>query len=111
MGVFNDGIREKKSKKRGNPTSESKLAALRDLASRSKGVDWGDCIPTLLSGLICEVTRRGGMVSFSRSRDQSALGVVIFMDGDKESFWFGGGHDIEAEIEKLVVVIDTIPTD
>lgn len=111
MGVFGDGDNKKKTKKRGNPTSESKLAALRDLASRSKGVDWGDCSPTLLAGLVLEVTRRGGMVSYSRSRDQSALGVVIFMDGDKESFWFNSGHDLDAEIEKLIVVVDTIPLD
>lgn len=111
MGQFNDGIKPKSKKARGNPTSESKLAALRDLATRSKGVDWGDCVPELLSGLIIEVTRRGGMVSFSRSRDQSALGVNVFMDGDKESFWFGSGYDIETEIEKLIVVITTIPVD
>lgn len=109
MGVFGDGDNSKKGKKRGNPTSVSKLSALRDLANNRKRADWGDCSPEHMSGLVCEVTRRGGMVSFTRSRDEATLGIVIFFDGEKESFWFNDSVEVDTEIEKLIYAIVSVP--
>ena len=56
------------------------------------------------------VTRLGGVVGFGCSGDVGADSLSIMLDGDRETLWFNGGADIDAELEGVYATFETAIT-
>lgn len=108
MGVFGDGGNAKKGKRGVTNTSRS-LEGFGTHQKAKSQMDWGDAMPEMLSASILAVTRAGGLVSFGRSRDLSALSVTVFLDGERKVVWYNGDNDLDGELEKLVHYFDSLP--
>lgn len=108
MGVFGDGGNAKK-KKRGVTDTARSLAGFGKAEGPKSEMDWGDAMPEMLSAAVLAVTRAGGLVSFGRSRDFSALSVTVFLDDERKVVWWNGDNEIDAELEKLIHYFDALP--
>lgn len=108
MGVFGDGGNAKKGS-RGSTKNSARLAGLGgSQGTGGKRADWGDAHPDNLCAVVLGVTRLGGLVSFGLSRDKGAHSLTIMLDGERAQMWFNGDADLDAELEKVVVYLDTL---
>lgn len=94
--------------KRGSVNNHNRLNEL--LKTRPGGAgraDWGSCDPRWMGAVIVLVTKLGGAVSFSLSRDGGAFGLTIFSNGEKTALWFNGDADLDTELENVVAVLES----
>jgi len=105
-------LEKKRSKgKRGSVDNAGRLKKLLTGSGQQTGkADWSAADPRWLAGVVHVVTRLGGAVSFGYSRDGGAYSVSIMLDGDRETLWFNGGADIDAELEGVYATFETAVT-
>lgn len=63
--------------------------------------DWGSVTPAILVDLIQVVARLGGASRFGYTRDGGAYSVGIYLDDDRETFYFKPGQDIDDGLTRL----------
>jgi len=96
-----------KKKKRGSVDNAGRLKKLLSGTGVQAGkADWSSADPRWIAGVVHTITRLGGAVSFGYSRDMGAYSLSIMLDGDRETLWFNGGCDIDAELEAVYATFD-----
>jgi len=109
VGLSDEQLEAKrKTKKRGSVDNAGRLKRiLAGTGQQSGKADWSGADPRWLAAIIHVVTRVGGAVSFGYSRDGGAYSVSVMLDGERETLWFNGGVDIDAELEGVHALFDT----
>lgn len=97
----------KRGKSRGSVKNASRLEAFRTGNARAVG-DWGGCDPRWLQAVIVSITQIGGAVTFSLSRDGGAHGLTLLLDSERQTLWFNGDADLEAELEAVWATLDSM---
>lgn len=111
MAGLADEKKTAKSSKRGSVDNAGRLAKLLQGTGQQTGkADWSAADPRWIAGVVHVVTRLGGAVSFGYSRDMGAYSLSIMLDGDRETLWFNGGADIDAELEGVYATFETAIT-
>lgn len=99
-----------KGSKRGSTDNKKRLDSLREKAKAHSSADWDNATPESLQGLIVAAQNIGAAITFGLSRDGGAYMVTILLDGDRETFWYNGQADLQAELydlhQSLVVLRD-----
>lgn len=108
---WDEHAREKKKSKRGPTNVARSLDGLGQAKGTSGGADYAEADFSFVAGIIIETTRRGGAVSLGLSRDKGAYNVTIFMDGDRRTVWINGDADLNAELEKILHFMASLPLD
>lgn len=102
MGQHDDAKIAAKDKKRGSVNNDGRLKRLLTGAGKETGkADWSSVDVRWIGAVVIAITRNGGAVSFGYSRDGGAYSVSIFLDGDRETLWFNGNADVEAELQQV----------
>lgn len=97
----------KPKSKRGSTDNEGRLGRL-FRPDATGHADWGNASPEALSSLVCAITALGGACSFGLSRDRGAYSVTLMLGGERETLWWNGGADLDAEIEQALYLIQTL---
>lgn len=92
---------------RGSVNNAGRLAAFKGRA-KAGGADWGGCNPGWIQALVVKITGLGGAVTIGLSRDRGAYSVTLLLDQQRETLWFNGDADLDAELEEVVAVLDTL---
>jgi hypothetical protein len=93
--------------KRGSVDNSRRLEAF--AGRKGKGeADWGGCDSANMLQVVIGITALGGAVTFALSRDQGAYSVTLLLDGEKQSLWFNGDADLDAELEEVSAVLDSM---
>lgn len=93
--------------KRGTVNNAGRLQAFSE--SRGKGdFDWGGCDPRWIADIVVAITSLGGALTIGRSRDGGAGSITLLLDGDRQTLWFNGDADLDAELEKVRAVLETM---
>jgi hypothetical protein len=100
---------ERKSKGRGAPNVARSLEGLGQGTREFNHADWNAATANLVLGVVVEVTRLGGMASFSLTRDGGAFVVTVLLDGDRRPVYVSGSEDIDAELEKIIHFLASLP--
>ena len=90
-----------KGGKRGSVNNAGRLDAFSRGSSGASG-DWGGCDPGKVQGVIVAITELGGAVTFGLSRDGGAHSVTLMLDGERQSLWFNGDADLNAELDGIL---------
>ncbi len=96
-----------KGGKRGSVNNASRLAVFGKREAVNEG-DWGGCDPTLMAGVVVAITKLGGAVTFSLSRDKGAHGSTLLLDDERQTLWYNGDADLEAELEAVMATLATL---
>lgn len=112
MGLSDQQLEKKNAnKKRGSVDNAGRLKKLLNGTGQQTGkADWSAADPRWIAGVVHAITRLGGAVSFGYSRDMGAYSLSIMLDGDRETLWFNGGCDIDAELEGVFATFETAIT-
>ncbi len=98
---------EKSGKKRGSVNNGARLQAFAE--SRGKGsADWGACDPKWIRDVIVGVTKLGGAVTYGLSRDEGAYSLTLLLDSSRQTLWFNGDADLDAELEEVCAILETL---
>jgi hypothetical protein len=106
---YDEHLREKKSKKRGASNPTRSLDGLGQAEGQPGGASYDQADGGLLFGIIIQISKRGGAVSFGLSRDKGAYNVTIFLDGDRRTVWINGSEDLNAKLEEIFHVLLAMP--
>ena len=87
--------------KRGSVNNERRLAAFGKGAGDAV-VEWASCDSRLLLAVVEGITSLGGAVTIGLSRDGGAYSLTLLLDGDRETLWFNGGADLDAELNLVL---------
>ena len=98
---------EKKKNRRGSVKNNMRLAAFASAAGGGSA-DWGSCAPERLQAVVIKITALGGAVTFGMSRDQGAYSLTLLLDNERETLWFNGGVDLDAELDKVAATLDAM---
>jgi len=99
--------KRRKNGKRGTVDNNGRLKRLLTGTGQQTGkADWSAADARWIAGVVHVITRLGGAVSFGYSRDGGAYSVSIMLDGERETLWFNGGADIDAELEGVFATFD-----
>lgn len=93
--------------KRGSTNNARRLSAFSD-RSNAGSADWGGCAPERLQGVVVRITGLGGAVTFGLSRDQGAHSLTLMLDDDRQTLWFNGSADLDAELESVEAMLDAM---
>ena len=109
MGAMQNNAQKtaKGSKTRGTTRNPDRLQAF---ASGNGGgsADWGGCYPERLQAVVVGITAMGGAVTFGLSRDLGAHSLTLLLDGGRQTLWFNGGADLNAELTAVVATLETM---
>lgn len=94
-------------KARGSARNESRLQAFGQ-STKKGSADWGGCDARWVAAVVVRITMLGGAITFGLSRDQGAYMVKLMLDGDVQTLWFNGDADLDAELERVFAVLDTM---
>ena len=94
-------------KSRGSVNNARRLEAFKQRRPTG-GADWGNCDPRWIAGVVVSISALGGAVTFGLSRDQGAYSVTLLLDGERETLWFNGDGDLEAELDGVLAVLETM---
>lgn len=88
-------------------SSKSRLSLIRSNVSDDGGAiaDWGTIDGSYVVDLIQVVSRLGGAVRFGYTRDGGAYSVGIYLDDDRETFYFKPGDDLGDAITRLTELL------
>lgn len=109
MGVSNNDGLKAKGKGRGATNVARSLAGLGQGGNEPASADYATVNWTWMSGVVIEVTRRGGAVSLGLSRDRGAYNVTIFLDGDRKTVWISSSEDVDAKVEEILHFVASLP--
>lgn len=107
MGAMqnNEKNGKKPRKSRGSTNNSDRLAAFAT-GAEAGGADWGACDPARLQAVLVGITSMGGAVTFGLSRDKGAHSLTLLLDGGRQTLWFNGGADLDAELEGVAATLD-----
>lgn len=108
MGTYGNGNEKQKKATRGSTNNAGRLAAFAQ-GRQGGDADWSKWSAGWLVAVVTAITLRGGAVTFSLSRDGGAYGLRLMLDGDHQQLWFNGDADVDAELERVVAVLDALP--
>lgn len=109
MGAFGNGDeRDNKKKKRGSVNNARRLEGLQGRGQTQGNADWGTANTQWVAAVVVAATLRGMIVSFSLSRDQGAHGLALYDNGERVQLWFNGDADLDEELEKVFVYLETV---
>lgn len=106
---FDDEMRNRKKKSRGKTNVARSLEGLGQADRPPGSADYAEADFSFMCGIVIEVSRRGGAVSFGLSRDRGAYNVTIFLDGDRKTVWINGSDDLNLELEKILHFVAALP--
>lgn len=106
---WDEHAREKKSKKRGASNVARSLDGLGQNAQQPDGASFDLADGGLLFGIIIQITKRGGAVSFGLSRDKGAYNVTLFLDGTRKTVWISSSEDVNAKLEEIFHYLLALP--
>lgn len=109
MGAYqnNDIQAAKKKKTRGKVRNSDRLAAFAG-KNGDGSADWGGCDPARIQGVITGITLLGGAVTFGLSRDLGAHSLTLLLDDNRQTLWFNGSADLDAELDSVKATLDTL---
>lgn len=93
--------------KRGSVRNADRLAAFAARKGGGKG-DWGAVDARWLQAVVVNITRLGGACTFGLSRDGGAHSLTLLLDGERQTMWFNGDADLEAELEAVNATLETL---
>jgi len=96
-----------KGRSRGTTDNAGRLAAFRGKGG-SGSADWGNCDPRWIAEVVKYMQALGGAVTFGLSRDRGAHMLTLLLDGQRETLWFNGDADLEAELEQVCATLETM---
>lgn len=94
-------------KKRGSVDNAKRLDAFSERAGNSSA-DWGGCDCSRLQAVVVAITGMGGAITIGLSRDMGAYSMTLLLDGDRQTMWFNGSADLDAELEDVLAVLGTM---
>jgi hypothetical protein len=97
----------KRGGSRGTVRNQDRLSAF-GTRGKAGGADWGGCRPEWLQAVVVNITRLGGAVTIGTSRDGGAHSLTLLLDGDKQTLWFNGDADLDAELEAVNATLETL---
>jgi len=97
----------RKTNKRGSVKNSDRLQAFASRRGTSKG-DWGGCRSEWLQAVVVNITRLGGAVTFGLSRDGGAHSLTLLLDGERQTMWYNGDADLDAELEAVNATLETL---
>lgn len=106
---WDEHAREKKSKKRGTANVARSLEGLGQSAQQPGGASYDLADGGLLFGIIIQISKRGGAVSFGLSRDAGAYNVTLFLDGTRKTIWISSSEDVNAKLEEIFHYLLALP--
>lgn len=65
-------------------------------------------MPELIQAVVEHAVRVGGAVTFGLSRDGGAFMLTLLLDGDKETLWYNGSADMDAELREVIDTLDAM---
>lgn len=90
------------AKRNGRKRKKGRLSTALDVdQSQQSVVFWGEVDPSGIVALTGTVSALGGAVTFGGSRDQGALQITIYLDGERSTQWASSVD----EAESLIAVI------
>lgn len=91
--------------------SGSRLNQIRSGTGDEEGsqADWGTVEPKVVMALISAVALRGGATRFGYTRDGGAYSLGIYMDDDRETWYFRPYENLAQVLGDLVERIEEIP--
>ena len=92
---------------RGSARNKDRLDVFAERAGGGSA-DWGDCDPKWLSAVVVKITGLGGAVTFGLSRDRGAHSMTLLLDDGRQTLWFNGSADLDAELETVLAVLDSM---
>lgn len=93
-------------RERGSVRNDDRLAAFAQRKAGRSG-DWGAVEARWLQAVVVNITRLGGAVTFGLSRDGGAHSLTLLLDGNRETLWFNGDADLDAELETVNATLET----
>ncbi len=109
MGAMQNN-NQKTGKRNGSRGSVRNKDRLADFAKRGKKgeADWGGCDPQWLLTVLVGITKLGGAITFGLSRDEGAYSLTLLLDGSRETLWFNGDVDLDAELSAVAEQLDAM---
>lgn len=92
---------------RGSTNNAGRLAVFGSNRGSSKA-DWGGCDPGWLQAVVVGITRLGGAVTFGTSKDGGAYSLTLLLDGDRQTLWFNGNAELDAELENVYARLEAL---
>ncbi len=89
---------------RGSVNNDKRLEAFAGRGGRGSA-DWGTCSPDKLLSVVTAITELGGAVTIGLSRDQGAHSLTLLLDGGRETLWFNGDTELDAELDEVLAVL------
>lgn len=88
-------------------SSKSRLSMIRNVKGEdsSNVADWGTITPKILVDLVQVVAAAGGAVRFGYTRDGGAYSVGVYLDDDRETFYFKPADDLDDAIGQLTEML------
>lgn len=89
--------------------SKSRLSIIRNVKDEGNGnvADWASVTPKVLVELITVVAGMGGATRFGYTRDGGAYSVGIYLDDDRETFYYKPGDDIDDALTQLAELLSS----
>lgn len=109
MGLEKNKQHEAKSgkTKRGSVDNAKRLDAFRR-GKKESAADWGGCDPARLQTVVVQITELGGAVIFGLSRDKGSHLLTLLLDESKETLWFNGNADLDAEMDDVAATLEAL---
>jgi hypothetical protein len=91
-------------------SGKSRLSMIRNVKSEDANnvADWGTITPSILIDLVQVVAAAGGATRFGYTRDGGAYSVGIYLDDDRETFYFKPADDIDDAISQLTEMLRNV---
>lgn len=102
---------EQKGKSRGKVSVTRSLEGLGSGAGSFGPADYLEVNFDFVRGILVEITRRGGAVSFGLSRDRGAFNVTLFLDGTRKTVWISTSEDVDGKLEEILHFVASLPID
>jgi hypothetical protein len=87
--------------KRGSTNNGRRLDSFQKRVGTTAG-DWGGCDAQRLQDVVVAITELGGAVTIGLSRDRGAHSITLLLDGERETLWFNGNADLDAELDNVL---------
>ena len=95
-----------RKKKRGSVNNENRLAAFRE-KRETVTAEWASASPKKVLAVIDAITAMGGAVTFGMSRDNGAFSLTLMLDKNRETLWFNGNADLDAELDGVLYTLES----
>jgi hypothetical protein len=94
----------------GKKSGKSRLSIIRNVKDSENGnvADWGAVSGKVLVDLVQVVSGAGGAVRFGYTRDGGAYSVGVYLDDDRETFYFKPADDIDDAIAQLTEMLRNV---